>query len=121
VKKASSRRVKAVPPVEWDLRLYDPSPFANGSASVAPEGRERADHVNLNGEAKRQPLAPKGKRALEGKIATLLAEHATNGATIARISSKDREREAVALDKVAIGRQHDTTQSKRKQKEGKRA
>jgi hypothetical protein len=67
------------------------------------------------------PVEWEGKRALEGEIATLLAEHATDGATITRISSKDREREAaVALDKVAIGRQHDTTQSKRKRKEGKR-
>jgi hypothetical protein len=93
-----------------DLRPRDPSPLATGSASVAPEARERADHVRLNGEAKPQQLAPEVKRAALGEeIATLLAEHDAEGATIKRISSKDIEREAA----VGCRRQHDTAMSKR--------
>jgi circadian clock protein KaiB len=111
--------------VGLDLRPRDLSPLANGSSSPAPEGGERADHVSLNGKAKRQPLAPEGKRAaLEGEIAALRAELAGEEATVTRISRKDREREAaVALDKAAMGRgrQHDTAQSKRNRKKGKHA
>jgi circadian clock protein KaiB len=111
--------------VGLDLRPHDLSPLANGSASPAPEGGERADHVSLNGKAMRQSLPPEGKRAaLEGEIAALRAELAGEEATVMRISRKDREREAaVALDKAAMGRgrQHDTTQSKRNRKEGKHA
>jgi circadian clock protein KaiB len=109
--------------VGLDLRPRDPSPLANGSASPAPVNREEADQVSLNGKAKRQPLGLKSKRAaLEGEIATLLAEHAAEGTTIRRISNKERKA-TVALDKVATGRrrQGDSVQSKRKRKVGKHA
>jgi circadian clock protein KaiB len=55
--------------VGLDLRPRDPSPLGNGSASEAPEGREGPDHQGLNGEAKRQQLAPE-----EGKEAPLGGE-----------------------------------------------
>jgi circadian clock protein KaiC len=92
-----------------------PSGMLTGSARVAQEARERADHVTLNEEAERQQLALECKRAvLEGQIATLRAEFSAEEATIARIFVKDRQREAsVAQDKVTMGRsrQHDATQS----------
>jgi circadian clock protein KaiC len=92
-----------------------PSGMLTGSARVAQEARERADHVTLNEEAERQQLALECKRAvLEGQIATLRAEFSAEEATIARIFVKDRQREAsVAQDKVTMGRsrQHDVTQS----------
>jgi circadian clock protein KaiB len=104
--------------VGLDLRPRDPSPLANRSASTAHEGHKGLDHQSLNGEAKRQQLAPEGRRAaLGGKIATLGAELAAKQATVTRISSKDRQREATVVpDKVAMGpgRQHDTAKSKRK-------
>jgi circadian clock protein KaiB len=111
--------------VGLDLRPRDPSPLAAEPTSVAPEGRELADHPSLNGETKRRQLVPKGEQtALKEEIANLLAEHAVEGATITRISSKDRQREAAgALAKVTVGprRQYNTAQTKRKRKEGKRA
>jgi circadian clock protein KaiC len=92
-----------------------PSGMLTGSARVAQEARERADHVTLNEEAERQQLALECKRAaLEGQIATLRAEFSAEEATIARIFVKDRQREAsVAQDKVTMGRsrQHDAAQS----------
>jgi circadian clock protein KaiB len=105
--------------VGLDLRPRDPSLLANGSASAAPEGGERVDHLSLNGEAARGKLA-----ALEEKIAALHAELAAKQATVTEISSKSRERQAAAAPaKVATAhrRQRNTAQSKRKQKEGKHA
>jgi circadian clock protein KaiC len=88
-----------------------PSGMLTGSARVAQEARERAEHVSLDEEAERQQLALECKRAaLEGQIAALRAEFSAEEATIARIFSQDRQREAsLALDKVAMGRsrQHD--------------
>jgi circadian clock protein KaiB len=111
--------------VGLDLRPRDPSLLAAEPKSDVLEGRERADHLSLNGETKRRQLAPKGKKAALGEeIATLLAEHAIEGATIRRISRKDRKREAAgAVGKVTMGhrRQHDTAQTKHKPKEGKHA
>ena len=49
-----------------------PSGMLTGSARVAQEARERAEHVSLGEEAERQQLALECKRAaLEGQIATL--------------------------------------------------
>jgi circadian clock protein KaiC len=83
-----------------------PSGMLTGSARVAQEARERAEHVSLGEEAERQQLALECKRAaLEGQIATLRAEFSAEEATIARMVSHDRKREAsLALDKVAMGR-----------------
>jgi circadian clock protein KaiC len=102
-----------------------PSGMLTGSARVAQEARERADHVTLNEEAERQQLALECKRAvLEGQIATLRAEFSAEEATIARIFVKDRQREAsVAQDKVTMGRsrQHDATSNgTRSRDQGKR-
>ena len=102
-----------------------PSGMLTGSARVAQEARERADHVALNEEAERQQLALECKRAvLEGQIATLRAEFSAEEATIARIFVKDRQREAsVARDKVTMGRsrQHDATSNgTRSRDQGKR-
>jgi circadian clock protein KaiC len=95
-----------------------PRGMLTGSARVAQEARERADHVALNEEAERQQLALECQRAvLEGQIATLRAEFSAEEATNARIFVKDRQREeAVAQDKVTMGRsrQHDATQNKGK-------
>ena len=88
-----------------------PSGMLTGSARVAQEARERAEHVSIDEEAERQQLALECKRAaLEGQIAALRAEFSAEEATLTRIVSKDRQREAsVALDKAAMGRsrQHD--------------
>jgi circadian clock protein KaiC len=88
-----------------------PNGMLTGSARVAQEARERAEHVSLNEESERQKFALECKRAaLEGQIASLRAEFAADEATIARIFSHDKQREAsVALDRVAMGRsrQHD--------------
>ncbi len=92
-----------------------PSGMLTGSARVAQEARERATHVTLNEEAERQQLALECKRAaLEGQIAALRAEFSAEEATVTRIVSQDRLREAsVALDKAAMGRsrQHDVVKS----------
>jgi circadian clock protein KaiC len=92
-----------------------PSGMLTGSARVAQEARERAEHVSLDEEAERQQLALECKRAaLEGQIAALRAEFSAEEATIARIFSQDKQREAsLALDKAAMGRsrQHDAVKS----------
>jgi circadian clock protein KaiC len=92
-----------------------PSGMLTGSARVAQEARERAEHVSLNEEAERQHLALECKRAaLEGQIAALRAVFSAEEATIVRIFSQDRQREAsLASDKVAMGRsrQHDAIQN----------
>jgi circadian clock protein KaiC len=100
---------------EGGIQLTDvyigPSGMLTGSARVAQEARERAEHVSLNEEAERQQLALECKRAaLEGQIAALRAEFSAEEATIARIFSQDKLREAsLASDKVEMGRsrQHD--------------
>jgi circadian clock protein KaiC len=83
-----------------------PSGMLTGSARMAQEARELAEHVSLGEEAERQQLALESKRAaLEGQIATLRAEFSVEEATIARMVSQERQREAsLALDKVAMGR-----------------
>jgi circadian clock protein KaiC len=83
-----------------------PKGMLTGSARVAQEARERAELVSLNEEAERQKLPLERKRAaLEGQIASLRAEFSAEEATIARIFSQDKQREAsVALDRVAMGR-----------------
>jgi circadian clock protein KaiC len=92
-----------------------PSGMLTGSARVAQEARERAEHVSLDEEAERQQLALECKRAaLEGQIAALRAEFSAEEATIARIFSQDKQREAsLASDKVEMGRsrQHDAVKS----------
>ena len=92
-----------------------PNGMLTGSARVAQEARERAERVSLNEEAERQKFALECKRAaLEGQIASLRAEFSAEEATIARIFSQDKQREAsVALDRVAMGRsrQHDAVKS----------
>ena len=77
-----------------------------GSARVAQQARERADRVSLEEEGERQKLALDGKRAaLEGQIAALRATFAAEEATVLRIFSKDKEREAtVARDEAEMGR-----------------
>jgi circadian clock protein KaiC len=96
-----------------------PSGMLTGSARVAQEARERAEHVSLDEEAERQQLALECKRAaLEGQIAALRAEFSAEEATIARIFSQDKLREAsLASDKVEMGRsrQHDAVKSNRSQ------
>jgi circadian clock protein KaiC len=88
-----------------------PSGMLTGSARVAQEARERAEHVSLDDEAERQQFALECKRAaLEGQIAALRAEFSAEEATIARIFSQDKQREAsLASDKAEMGRsrQHD--------------
>jgi circadian clock protein KaiC len=83
-----------------------PNGMLTGSARVAQEARERAQHVSLNEEAERQKLALERKRvALEGQIASLRAEFSAEEATIEQLFTRDREREvSLALDKVAMGR-----------------
>jgi circadian clock protein KaiC len=92
-----------------------PSGMLTGSARVAQEARERAEHVSLDEEAERQQLALECKRAaLEGQIAALRAEFSAEEATIARIFSQDKQREAsIASDKVEMGRsrQHDVVKN----------
>jgi len=92
-----------------------PSGMLTGSARVAQEARERAEHVSLDEEAERQQLALECKRAaLEGQIAALRAEFSAEEATVTRIVTQDKLREAsVALDKAAMGRsrQHDIVKS----------
>ena len=92
-----------------------PSGMLTGSARVAQEARERAEHVSLDEEAERQQLALECKRtALEGQIAALRADFSAEEATIARIFSQDKQREAsLALDKVEMGRsrQHDAVKN----------
>jgi circadian clock protein KaiC len=100
---------------EAGIQLTDvyigPSGMLTGSARVAQEARERAEHVSLDEEAERQQFALECKRAaLEGQIATLRAEFSAEEATIARIFSQDKQREASqASDKAEMGRsrQHD--------------
>ncbi len=93
-----------------------PSGMLTGSARVAQEARERAEHVSIDEEAERQQLALECKRAaLEGQIAALRAEFSAEEATVRRTVSQDRLREAsVALDKAAMGRsrQHDVAKGK---------
>jgi circadian clock protein KaiC len=88
-----------------------PSGMLTGSARVAQEARERAEHVSLDDEAERQQFALECKRAaLDGQIAALRAEFSAEEATIARIFSQDKQREAsLASDKAEMGRsrQHD--------------
>jgi circadian clock protein KaiC len=83
-----------------------PNGMLTGSARVAQEARDRAEHVSLNEEAQRQKLALECKRAaLEAQIAAQRAEFAAEEASVARIFSQDKQREAsVALDRVAMGR-----------------
>jgi circadian clock protein KaiC len=92
-----------------------PSGMLTGSARVAQEARERAEHVSLDEEAERQQLALECKRAaLEGQIAALRAEFSAEEAMIARIFSQDKQREAsLASDKVEMGRsrQHDVVKN----------
>jgi circadian clock protein KaiC len=95
---------------ETGIQLTDmyigPNGMLTGSARVAQEARERAEHVSLNEEAERQQLALESKRAaLEGQIAALRAEFSAEEATIRRIFSQDRLREAsLASDKLEMGR-----------------
>jgi circadian clock protein KaiC len=95
---------------ETGIQLTDmyigPSGMLTGSARVAQEARERAEHVSLDEEAERQQLALESKRAvLEGQIAALRAEFSAEEATIRRIFSQDRLREAsLASDKLEMGR-----------------
>lgn len=92
-----------------------PSGMLTGSARVAQEARERAEHVSIDEEAERQQLALECKRAaLEGQIAALRAEFSAEEATLTRSVSMDRQREAsAALDKAAMGRsrQHDVAKT----------
>jgi circadian clock protein KaiC len=83
-----------------------PSGMLTGSARVAQEARERAEHVSQNEEAERQQLALECKRAaLEAQIAALRAEFSAEESTIARIFSQDKEREvSLALAKLEMGR-----------------
>jgi circadian clock protein KaiC len=104
---------------EAGIQLTDvyvgPSGMLTGSARVAQEARERAEHVSLDDEAERQQFALECKRAaLEGQISALRAEFSAEEASIARIFSQDKQREAsLASDKAEMGRsrQHDIVQS----------
>jgi KaiC len=91
-----------------------PSGMLTGSARVGQEARERAEHLNLNEEIERQPLALERKRtALEGQIAALRAAFSAEEASIARIVSHDKQREAsLALDRVEMGRRHQSETAK---------
>jgi circadian clock protein KaiC len=93
------------------------SGMLTGSARVAQEARERAEHVSLDEEAERQQVALECKRAaLDGQIAALRAEFSAEEATIARIFSQDRRRKvSLAMDKAAMGRSrpHDAAKSNR--------
>ncbi len=77
-----------------------------GSARVAEEARERAEHVSFNEEAERQQLALNSKRAaLEAQIAALRAEFSSEEAIVTRLVNKDKARDAaVALDEAEMGR-----------------
>jgi circadian clock protein KaiC len=83
-----------------------PTGILTGSARVAQEARERAERVGLNEEVERQQLALDCKRdALEGQIGAMRAEFSAEEATIARIFSKDKLREAsLAEDQAEMGR-----------------
>jgi circadian clock protein KaiC len=83
-----------------------PGGMLTGSARIAQQARERADRVSLEEEGERQKLALDGKRAaLDGQIAALRATFAAEEATVLRIFSQDKEREAtVARDEAEMGR-----------------
>jgi circadian clock protein KaiC len=105
-----SNQVREFVVTDTGIRLTDvyigPSGMLTGSARVAQEARERAERVGLNEEVERQQLALDCKRdALEGQIGALRAEFSAEEATIARIFSKDKLREAsLAFDEAAMGR-----------------
>jgi circadian clock protein KaiC len=108
---------------ETGIQLNDvyigPTGMLTGSARVAQEARERAEHVSLGEEAERQKLALECKRAaLESHIVALRVEFSAEEATIARIFSQDKQREAsLASDKVEMGRsrQYDAAQTNKSQ------
>jgi circadian clock protein KaiC len=120
---AHSNQVREFMLLGTGIQLTDvyvgPSGMLTGSARVAQEARERAEHVSLGEEAGRQQLALECKRAaLEGQILMLRAEFSAEEAIIARAFSQDKQREASrALDKVEMGpsRQYDAAQSNRSQ------
>jgi circadian clock protein KaiC len=89
-----------------------PNGMLTGSARVAQEARERAEHVSLNEEAERQNWhsSANGPRS-KGRSPRCGPSFSAEEATIARIFRQDKQREeSVALDRVAMGRsrQHDT-------------
>jgi circadian clock protein KaiC len=104
-----SNQVREFVVTDTGIRLTDvyigPSGMLTGSARMQQEGRERAERVTLDEEAERQQLALECKRAaLEGQIRTLRAEFSAEEATIVRIFSQDKQREAsLALDKAEMG------------------
>jgi len=83
-----------------------PSGMLTGSARVAQEAQERAQHVTRSEEIERQQLDLKRKHdALEGQIAALRAEFSAEEARIERIISHDLQREeSLAQDEVEMGR-----------------
>jgi circadian clock protein KaiC len=107
---ANSNQVREFSVTNSGIQLNDvyigPSGMLTGSARVAQQARERADRVSLEEEGERQKLALEGKRAaLEGEIAALRAAFSAEEATVLRIFSKDKEREAtVARDEAEMGR-----------------
>jgi circadian clock protein KaiC len=118
-----SNQVREFVVTDAGIRLTDvyigPTGMLTGSARVAQEARERAERVGLNEEVERQQLALDCKRAaLEGQIGALRAEFSAEEATIARIFSQDKQREAsLALDQAEMGlsRKRDAVKSNGRQ------
>jgi circadian clock protein KaiC len=107
---AHSNQVREFIMSERGIELKDiyigPSGMLTGSARVAQEAQERAQHVTRSEEIERQQLDLKRKHdALEGQIAALRAEFSAEEARIERIISHDLQREeSLAQDEVEMGR-----------------
>jgi circadian clock protein KaiC len=94
-----------------------PDGMLTGSARVAQEARERAEHQNLGQQVELHKLALERKRsALEGQIAALRAEFSAEEATIEHLLRKDKQLEAsLVYNREAMGRSrpHDPVLGKR--------
>jgi len=119
---AHSNQVREFIMSERGIELKDiyigPGGMLTGSARVAQEARERAQHVSRNEEVERQQLELKRKHdALEGQIAVLRAEFSAEETRIQRIISQDKQREdSLARDEVEMGRsrKHDSVKTGRR-------
>jgi circadian clock protein KaiC len=120
---AHSNQVREFVMSESGIQLADvylgPDGMLTGSARVAQEARERAEHAILGQEAEWQKLALERKRvALEGQIATLRAEFSAEEAAIEHLLAKGQQHEAaLTLDKAAMSRsrRHDGVENKKSQ------
>jgi circadian clock protein KaiC len=117
---AHSNQVREFVLSDSGIQLADvylgPDGMLTGSARVAQEARERAEHQSLGQEVEWQKLALERKRAaVEGQIAVLRAEFSAEEATLEHMLRKDQQHEAsLSLNRAAMGRSrpHDSIENK---------